>query len=105
MPEHNNNNDTGKLRSYQSIYVYDGNDPSQFKTWHAKVISHYATWLNGETQAGHWKQHLISDGCFVETPSDTLDDNYLTLFKPHLIRTDLDGLVDKNTHACETDKF
>ena len=43
MPEQNNNNDTGKLRSYQSIYVYDGNDPSQFKTWHAKVISHYAT--------------------------------------------------------------
>ena len=50
MPEQNNNNDTGKLRSYQSIYVYDGNDPSQFKTRHAKVISHYATWLNGETQ-------------------------------------------------------
>jgi len=68
MPEQNNNNDTGKLRSYQSIYVYDGNDPSQFKTRHAKVISHYAMWLNGEIPAGHWKQQLINEGCFIDTP-------------------------------------
>ena len=68
MPEQNNNNDTGKLRSYQSIYVYDGNDPSQFKIWHAKVISHHAMWLNGEIPAGHWKQQLINEGCFIDTP-------------------------------------
>ena len=63
MPEHNEP-DSGS-KTYQSIVVYDGSDPAYFKNWHAKVLSHYATWLNGEDRAGHWKQHLVSDGCFM----------------------------------------
>ena len=49
--------------------MYDGSDPAYFKNWHAKVLSHYATWLNGEDRTGHWKQHLVSDGCFIDMPA------------------------------------
>ena len=49
MPEHNEP-DSGS-KTYQSIVVYDGSDPAYFKNWHAKVLSHYATWLNGEDRA------------------------------------------------------
>ena len=76
--------DSGKTKTYQSIAVYDGSNPAYFKNWHAKVLSHYATWLNGEERAGHWKQHLVSDGCFIDMPSSELDDKYLKLFCPHL---------------------
>ena len=76
--------DSGKTKTYQSIAVYDGSNPAYFKNWHAKVLSHYATWLNGEDRAGHWKQHLVSDGCFIDMPSSDLDDRYLKLFRPHL---------------------
>ena len=74
--------DSGKTKTYQSIAVYDGSNPAYFKNWHAKVLSHYATWLNGEDRAGHWKQHLVSDGCFIDMPSSELDDRYLKLFLP-----------------------
>ena len=47
MPEHNEP-DSGS-KTYQSIVVYDGSDPAYFKNWHAKVLSHYATWLLFET--------------------------------------------------------
>ena len=73
MPEQNEP-DSGKTKTYQSIAVYDGSNPAYFKNWHAKVLSHYATWLNGEDRAGHWKQHLVSDGCFIDMPSSELDD-------------------------------
>ena len=56
MPEQNEP-DTGKAKTYQSIAVYDGSNPAYFANWHTKVLSHYATWLNGEERAGHWKQH------------------------------------------------
>ena len=52
--------DSGKTKTYQSIAVYDGSDPAYFKNWHAKVLSHYATWLNGEDRAGHWKQRRLT---------------------------------------------
>ena len=84
MPEHHEPDTGSKSKTYQSIAVYDGSDPAYFKNWHAKVLSHYATWLNGEDRAGHWKQHLVSDGCFIDMPSSDLDDRYLKLFRPHL---------------------
>ena len=74
MPEHYEPDTGSKSKTYQSIAVYDGSDPAYFKNWHAKVLSHYATWLNGEDRAGHWKQHLVSDGCFIDMPSSDLDD-------------------------------
>ena len=85
MPEHNEPDSGSKSKTYQSIAVYDGSDPAYFKNWHAKVLSHYATWLNGEERAGHWKQHLVSDGCFIDMPSSELDDRYRKLFRPHLV--------------------
>jgi len=51
MPEQNEP-DTGKAKTYQSIAVYDGSNPAYFANWHTKVLSHYATWLNGEERAG-----------------------------------------------------
>ena len=72
MPEHHEPDTGSKSKTYQSIAVYDGSDPAYFKNWHAKVLSHYATWLNGEDRAGHWKQHLVSDGCFIDMPSSDL---------------------------------
>ena len=48
MPEHYEPDTGSKSKTYQSIAVYDGSDPAYFKNWHAKVLSHYATWLNGE---------------------------------------------------------
>ena len=74
MPEHHEPDTGSKSKTYQSIAVYDGSDPAYFKNWHAKVLSHYATWLNGEDRAGHWKQHLVSDGCYLfslKHPSET----------------------------------
>ena len=50
MPEQNEP-DSGETKTYQSIAVYDGSNPAYFKNWHAKVLSHYATWLNGEERA------------------------------------------------------
>ena len=47
MPEHYEPDSGSKSKTYQSIAVYDGSDPAYFKNWHAKVLSHYATWLNG----------------------------------------------------------
>ena len=86
MPEQNEP-DTGKAKTYQSIAVYDGSNPAYFANWHTKVLSHYATWLNGEERAGHWKQHLIPDGCFIDTPSSTLDDKYLNQTSNFSVRT------------------
>ena len=93
--------DSGKTKTYQqSIAVYDGSNPAYFKNWHAKVLSHYATWLNGEERAGHWKQHLVSDGCFIDMPSPELDDRYLKLFRPHLAagQTTSSGTRSNNNH-------
>ena len=101
MPDHNEPDSGSKSKTYyQSIVVYDGSDPAYFKNWHAKVLSHYATWLNGEDRAGHWKQHLVSDGCFIDMPSSELDDRYLKLFRPHLAADKLnrhDGLLSGKT--------
>ena len=97
MPEHNEP-DSGS-KTYQSIVVYDGSDPAYFKNWHAKVLSHYATWLNGEDRAGHWKQHLVSDGCFIDMPSSDLDDRYLKLFRPHLAADKLNRNIRSHRHA------
>ena len=52
MPEHYEPDTGSKSKTYQSIAVYDGSDPAYFKNWHAKVLSHYATWLNGDLQLG-----------------------------------------------------
>ena len=98
MPEHNEP-DSGKTKTYQSIAVYDGSNPAYFKNWHAKVLSHYATWLNGEDRAGHWKQHLVSDGCFIDMPSSELDDRYLKLFRPHLAADKLNRNIRSHRHA------
>ena len=57
MPEHYEPDSGSKSKTYQSIAVYDGSDPAYFKNWHAKVLSHYATWLNGEDRAGHIVSH------------------------------------------------
>ena len=98
MPEQNEP-DSGKTKTYQSIAVYDGSDPAYFKNWHAKVLSHYATWLNGEERAGHWKQHLVSDGCFIDMPSSELDDRYLKLFRPQLAADKLNRNIRSHRHA------
>ena len=98
MPEQNEP-DSGKTKTYQSIAVYDGSNPAYFKNWHAKVLSHYATWLNGEDRAGHWKQHLVSDGCFIDMPSSELDDRYLKLFRPHLAADKLNRNIRSHRHA------
>ena len=102
MPEQNEP-DTGKAKTYQSIAVYDGSNPAYFANWHTKVLSHYATWLNGEERAGHWKQHLIPDGCFIDTPSSTLDDKYLKLFRPHLASDQLN--YHNRSHVRSESRF
>jgi len=99
MPEHYEPDTGSKSKTYQSIAVYDGSDPAYFKNWHAKVLSHYATWLNGEDRAGHWKQHLVSDGCFIDMPSSDLDDRYLKLFRPHLAADKLNRNIRSHRHA------
>ena len=66
MPEHYEPDSGSKSKTYQSIAVYDGSDPAYFKNWHAKVLSHYATWLNGEDRAGHWKQGICSGESSVQ---------------------------------------
>ena len=91
--------DSGKTKTSQSIAVYDGSNPAYFKNWHAKVLSHYATWLNGEERAGHWKQHLVSDGCFIDMPSSELDDKYLKLFRSHLASDKLNTNIRSHRHA------
>ena len=96
--------DSGKTKTYQSIAVYDGSNPAYFKNWHAKVLSHYATWLNGEERAGHWKQHLVSDGCFIYMPSSDLDDRYLKLFRPHLAADKLNRTSGHGSRSSRTSR-
>ena len=58
MPEQNEL-DTGKAKKGLSIdrRLRRHSNPAYFANWHTIFL--YATWLNGEERAGHWKQHLI----------------------------------------------
>ena len=49
MPEQNEP-DTGKAKTYQSIAVYDGSNPAYFANWHTKVLSHYIVCADSVTR-------------------------------------------------------
>ena len=94
MTGNDSTSSTSSTRAYQGVKIYDGTDPTAYKPWRAKILSHYGTWLNGEHIAGIWQEHIVDDGVFTASPNAARDEAFLAKFRPHLSAGFLNCYVD-----------
>ena len=86
MTGNDSTSSTTSTRAYQGVKIFDGTDPTAYKPWRAKILSHYGTWLNGEAIAGIWQEHIVDGGVFTAAPNAARDEAFLAKFRPHTCR-------------------